>query len=99
MFGLDQMAMMQKMKAAADESKKRLDNIFVSGEAGGGLVRIEMSGNRKMKSLQINTDLQTIDKEDLEDLIAVALDKAIEDANKINEQEVSATARQFLPGM
>lgn len=99
MFGLDQMAMMQKMKEAAEESKKKLDSIIVNGESGGGLVRIEMTANRKITSLQINTPIKDMEKEDLEDLLSVALDRAITAANTINEQEVSSTARQFLPGL
>lgn len=99
MFGMDQFAMMQKMKEAAEESKRKLDSMLVSGEAGGGLIVVEMSGNRKLKNIQINADLQHIEKEDLEDLLVVALDKALEKANQINEQEVANSAKQFLPGI
>lgn len=99
MFGLDQNAMMLKMQQALEESKVRLENTVVSGEAGGGLIRVEMNGNRKLTELSINGSLQDMDKEDLEDLLIVAINRVLEEANRVNEQEVSSSARQFLPGM
>lgn len=99
MFGLDQNAMMLKMQQALKESKVRLENTVVSGEAGGGLIRVEMNGNRKLTELSINGSLQDMDKEDLEDLLIVAINRVLEEANRVNEQEVSSSARQFLPGM
>lgn len=99
MFGLDQKAIMQQMQQAMEESKARLDNTVVSGESSGGLIRIELTGNRKLKSLQINTTINEMEKEDLEDLLTVALGRALDEANKLNEDEVSSSARQFLPGL
>ncbi len=98
MFGLDQNAMMQKMQQALEESKVRLENTVVSSEAGSGLIRVEMNGNRKVTDLSINGSLQDMDKEDLEDLIIVAINRAMDEANRVNEQEVSSSANQFLPG-
>lgn len=98
MFGKDMMAKMEEMKRLADESKSRLDSITVEGEAGGGLIVIELTGNRKLKSVQINGDHKTMDKEDLEDLISVALNRAMEAANNLNESEVMNSAKNIFPG-
>lgn len=87
------------MQQALEESKNRLEQTTVSGESGGGLVRIELNGNRKLKSLNINTSISGMEKEDLEDLLTVALARALDEANKINDQEVSSSARQFIPGL
>lgn len=99
MFGLDQKAMMQQMQQLLEESKQRLETTVVTGEAGGGLIVIELNGNRKLQSLSINTSIKDMEKEDLEDLLTVALGRAIDAANQINEQEVSSSARQFIPGL
>jgi DNA-binding protein YbaB len=98
MYGLNQKELLEKMQQSLGKSKEKLTNIKVIGEAGGGLVRIELNGNRKLTNLEVNVDLKTIEKEDLEDFLAIALEKAIEQANAINESEVSNSARQFLPG-
>lgn len=87
------------MKGLAEESRKRLDTIVVEGESGGGLVRIELTGNRNFKSISINTDHTQMSKEDLEDLFSVALERALENANKINEQEVMSSAKNMFPGL
>lgn len=87
----------KKMQEAVELSKNKLETLTVVGEAAGGLVRIELNGNRKLKSLEINAPLKDIEKEDLEDFISIALDRALEQANEINEKEMSNSATSFLP--
>ena len=89
--------MFKKMQEAVELSKNKLESLSVVGEAAGGLVRIELNGNRKLKSLEINAPLKDIEKEDLEDFISIALDRALEQANEINEKEMSNSATSFLP--
>lgn len=99
MFGSGMMDKLNAMKGLADESKKRLDTISVEGESGGGLIRIELTGNRNFKSISINADHTQMSKEDLEDLFSVALERALDNANKINEQEVMSSAKNMFPGL
>ena len=99
MFGKDMMAKLQKMQQQAEASKEKLDTIYVNGEAGGNLVVVEMNGNRKLTKLSINTDLQQMEKEDLEDLLTVALNRAIDAANVANEKEMANSARGLIPGL
>lgn len=99
MFGLNQKELLEKMQQSLESSKARLETIKVVGEAGGGLVKIELNGNRKLTHLEINADLKSIDKEDLEDFLAVALSKALEQAAQVNDSEMAGSARQFMPGM
>lgn len=97
MFGNNQQEMLLKMQQAMEESKKKLDQITVSGDAGGGLIRVEFNGNRKLTNLEINASLKDIDKEDLEDLLSVAIDKALAEVEKLNEKIMSSSAMNFLP--
>jgi DNA-binding YbaB/EbfC family protein len=99
MFGSGMLDKLGAMKNLAEESRKRLDSIIVEGEAGSGLVRIALTGNRNFKSITINTDHTQLSKEDLEDLFSVALERALENANKINEQEVMNSAKNMFPGL
>ncbi|HLU88175.1 MAG TPA: YbaB/EbfC family nucleoid-associated protein [Taishania sp.] len=99
MFGSGMLDKLNAMKNMADESKKRLDSIIVEGEAGGGLIRVELTGNRNLKSISINTDHTQMSKEDLEDLFNVAFNRALENANKVNEQEVMNSAKNMFPGL
>lgn len=97
MFGFDQNELLKNIQQAAEESKSKLAEIIVAGEAGGGLIRIELDGNRNFKSFSLNTSLEHMEKEDLEDLLSVALKRALENANEINEKEMSKSALNFLP--
>ena len=97
MFGFNQDELMKKIQEAAEESKKKLSQTTVIGEAGGGLIRIELDGNRNFKSFTLNTSLEHMEKEDLEDLLSVAFSRALEEANKINENEMSKSALNFIP--
>ena len=87
------------MKQLAEESKSRLDNITIEGESGSGLVVITLTGNRALKSVKINADIKLMETEDLEDLLSVALKRAIDKANELNEKEVMVSAKNMFPGM
>lgn len=93
------MKKLQDMQAAAEESKKRLETISVTGKAGGGLVEVELTGNRNFKGVKINTDHKLMEVEELEDYIALAFEDALRQANEVNEKEVMSSASSFLPGM
>lgn len=98
MFNEDMLNKLQGLKAQADESKAKLDELRIEEEAGGGLVRVTLNGNRKLLSLNINTDIKLMDNEDLEDLLTVAFSRALDKANEINEKEVMSSAQSFFPG-
>lgn len=98
MFG-DMEGMMAKLKEAQakiEETKKRLDTVMVDGDAGNGLVIATVTGNREVKNIAID-DALLEDREALEDYLIVALNKAIEKANQINETEMAAAAKGGLP--
>jgi DNA-binding protein YbaB len=97
-FG-DMMGKLQEMKQKADEIKLKLDDTIIKTEGAGGDIVIEITGNKKIKSLTIASALQHGDKEELEQQLTVTLNKAIEAADKLNEQEMKKAAGGMLPGM
>lgn len=97
-FG-DMMGKLQEMKQKADEIKLKLDDTIIKTEGAGGDIVIEITGNKKIKSLTIASALQHGDKEELEEQLTVTLNKAIEAADKLNEQEMKKAAGGLLPGM
>jgi DNA-binding YbaB/EbfC family protein len=99
MVGPEMFQKLEELKKIADESKSKLDAIIVEGESGGNLVVITLNGNREFKSIKINTDHKLISPEDLEDLITVAFQRAMEKANKINEDEVRKSSQFLFPGL
>lgn len=99
MFGNDMMSKLAEMKKLAEDSKERLENILVEGEAGGGLVVVSMNGNRVVKAVKINTDIKIMENEDLEDLLCVAFQRVMDKVNDLNEKEVMSSTRNLFPGM
>ncbi len=95
----EMMAKLQEMQGAVSESKKRLENIYVKGEADDGNIRFVLDGNRKVKEITINDDAFKGDKEELIDDLITAFNKAIEDADHVNENEMKNTAFNMFPGM
>ncbi|MCI5057091.1 MAG: YbaB/EbfC family nucleoid-associated protein [Flavobacteriales bacterium] len=98
MFG-DMMDKLQNMRQQMDEVKSRLDNVTVKGEAGNGKVTVIATGNRKIKEIKIDPALMTSDPEELEDLLIMALNQALENAEKVNESEMQGAASGMLPGL
>ena len=96
----DMMSKLQDMKGAVEDSKKRLENIYVKGDALDGKVRFVLDGNRKLKELFIDEEVyENMDKEDLIESMIEGFNKAIEDADHVNENEMKSTAFNVFPGM
>ena len=96
----DMMAKLQEMQGAVEESKKRLENIYVKGESSCGRVRFVLNGNRQVKDVTIDESLLSAEsKEELEDILVTAFNRAIEDADHVHENEMKGTAMGMFPGM
>jgi DNA-binding YbaB/EbfC family protein len=96
----EMMAKMQEMQGAVDDSKKRLENICVKGDAFDGKVRFVMNGNRKLQDLIIDQDLyDSISKEDLIESLVDAFNKGVDNADHVNESELKNTALNIIPTM
>mgnify|MGYP003677147289 FL=1 len=100
MFG-DMMNMMGKLKEAqkkVEETKKRLDTVLIDEASTDDKLKITLTANRTIKSIEISGDLLE-DKEQLEDYLILTLNKAIEKATKINEAELAAAAKDGMPNI
>ncbi|NQD72456.1 YbaB/EbfC family nucleoid-associated protein [Sphingobacterium shayense] len=83
----------------ADEVKQRLDNISVSGETEGGKVRVIASANKEVRELTIDPDLfARAEKEELEEIIIVAINKALAQAERVSQSEMQAVSQDLLGG-
>jgi DNA-binding YbaB/EbfC family protein len=87
----------QKVQKDIENAKKEIDNmIFASTK---GFVKIEMTGNKVVKKVEI--DKSKIDIEDielLEDMILIAINETIEQIEKETEKRLGKFA-QLAPGM
>jgi DNA-binding protein YbaB len=77
-----------------------LDSISVSGEVEGGLIRVVATANKEIKEVTIDpVFLSNADKEELEELLVVALNKAIAQAENISQAEMQAASKDMLGGL
>ncbi len=100
MFG-DLMGMMGKLKETQEKveaTKKRLDTVLIDEASSDGLLKVILTANRKIKTLEIADELLQ-DKEQLEDYLIITLNKAIEKATNINEAELAAVAKEGMPNI
>lgn len=100
MFG-DLMGMMGKLKETQqkiEETKKRLDSVLIDEQSTDGLLKVIVTANRKIKSIEVDANLLS-DKEQLEDYLVLVLNKAIEKATNVNEAELGAVAKNGMPNI
>ena len=100
MFG-DISGMMNKLKEAqqrVEETKTRLDTVLVDETSNDNKLKVTLTANRKIKSIQIDESLLN-DAEELEDYLILTLNKAIEKASKINEDEMAIAAKSGMPNI
>lgn len=93
------MGKLQEMQQQTEKIKKRLDTISVEGEAENGLIKVVATANKKITSITIDDRLMSEgDKEQIEDLMMVAINKAIEKAENVSNAEMAGAAKGMLPG-
>lgn len=100
MFG-DMMGMMGKLKETqqkVEDTKKRLDTVTLEETSPEGLIKVVITANRLVKEISIDDRLLT-DKDQLEDYMLLAINKAITKATQVNETELAAVAKEGMPNI
>lgn len=95
------MSMMSKLKETqkkVEDTKKRLDTVFIDERSNDGKLKITLTANRTIKSIEIDDELLQ-DKEQLEDYLIINLNNAIEKATRVNEAELAAVAKEGMPNI
>ncbi|NEV61505.1 YbaB/EbfC family nucleoid-associated protein [Thiorhodococcus minor] len=88
----------QKMQEDMKQAQERLAQEEVTGEAGGGMVKVTMTGQHQVKRVEIDPSLMSDDKEMLEDLIVAATNAAVQRiAEKVKENMSELTSGLPLP--
>ncbi|GGI23085.1 YbaB/EbfC family nucleoid-associated protein [Pedobacter mendelii] len=95
--------MFDKLFAAqqkAEEIKKRLDTISVFGEVENGAIKITATANKVIAAVAIDEEfLKKADKEELEELLLTAINKALANAEEVSSTEMQASAKDMLGGL
>jgi DNA-binding YbaB/EbfC family protein len=81
----------QKMQEDFQKAQEQLAQQEVTGESGGGLVKVVMNGKHEVKRISIDDSLVGDDKDMLEDLVAAAVNDAV--------NRVAAVAQESMSGI
>lgn len=89
----------QKMQEDMQRVQEELANMEITGQAGGGMVQVVMTGRHDLKRVSIDDSLMSDDKEMLEDLVAAAVNDAVRQLEQVSQERMSGlTAGMNLPG-
>ncbi len=90
------MKQMQKMQKQMAEAQEELGTQRFEGVAGGGMVKVAVSGHKEV--LEVTLDPTVVDPDDIEmlqDLIVIATNEAMKKA----EETTNSTMGQFTKGL
>jgi len=90
----------QKMQENMQRAQEELANLEVTGNAGGGMVNITITGRMECRKVRIDPSVLA-DPEMAEDLIAAAFNDAVNKVNTESQTRMSAATAgmQMPPGM
>lgn len=88
----------QRMQETMQKAQAELADMEVTGQAGGGMVSVVMTGRHDVKRVAIDDSLLKEDKEMLEDLLAAAVNDAVRKVETTTQEKMSGlTAGMGLP--
>src|SRR5919198_6351516 len=97
------MKQVQKMQADMAKAQEQLKNEVVEATAGGGMVRVKISGELELRELRI--DPEAVDPEDVEllqDMVLAAVNEALRSAQELQTaklgQATGGLGNLGLPG-
>jgi nucleoid-associated protein EbfC len=102
--GMDMNKMMkqvQQLQSEMMEAQEKLKDEIVEASAGGGMVKVKMTGDLELRELKI--DPEAIDPEDaevLEDMVTAAINEALRSAQELAQSKLGGAAGGLgLPGL
>ena len=89
----------QLLQVNMQKAQEQLARMEVTGQSGGGMVSVVMSGRHEVRRVIIDPKLLSDDREMLEDLIAAAVNDAVNKIETVTREHFSGlTAGMPLPG-
>src|SRR6185437_16160107 len=91
----------QRMQEEMKRAQEEIGKLEVTGNAGGGMVSVTMSGRHEVRRVQIDRKLLADDPEMAEDMIAAAVNDAVNKVAEASQQKLGGVAQglNLPPGM
>jgi len=87
------MKQVQEMQAEMAKAQKELESEIVEASAGGGMVKVKITGGLEIREIQIDPD--AVDPEDVEmlqDMIVAAVNEAVRSAQEMAASRLGAAS-------
>lgn len=85
----DLMRQAQQVQEAMNRAQAALEQVEVTGAAGGGMVEVTMSAKMQVRRVRIDPALVGDDRDLLEDLVAAAVNDAVRRAEEAAREHMS----------
>ena len=93
MGGGGMMQQLQKLQKQMEEAQAQLAVETVTATAGGGAIKVVMTGDQKCQSVEISPDLlQDADAEMLQDLVLSAVNMALDQSRELQQRVMGPLA-------
>jgi len=90
----------QELQQRVNETQQKLLELESTAEVGGGMVRVTINGKQEIRKISIEKSVVSPDDiELLEDLILSAVNKAIDQSQKMAREEMSKVTSGMLPNI
>jgi nucleoid-associated protein EbfC len=87
------MAQLQKLQQQMAEAQEKLAVETVTATAGGGAIKVTMTGDQKCTGVEIDPDFLTdVDSEMLNDMVLTAVNMALDKSRELQEQMMGPLA-------
>lgn len=95
------MKQMKKLQEDMQRAQANITNVEASGSAGGGVVTVRASGDKRILEIKIDPSVVSSDEvEMVEDLVLAAVNQALENVDQIASKEMeSVTKGMNIPGL
>ena len=96
----DVMKQAQEMQQRIAKVQEELADKTVSAESGGGMVKVTANGKQRILQIKIEKDvINPAEAEMLEDLIVAGINKALEESQKMAQEEIKKATAGMLPNI
>lgn len=94
------MKQVQKMQEKMAQVQEELEQKTITAESGGGMVKVTANGRQRIVKMVMDKEVvNPNDVEMLEDLVLAATNKALDDAAKMAQEEMSKVTTGLLPNI
>ncbi|TDU32867.1 hypothetical protein DFR24_2276 [Panacagrimonas perspica] len=88
----------QKVQDNIKRAQEEIARIEVTGESGAGMVKVTLDGRHQARKVEIKQEALGEDKEFLEDLVAAAINDAVQKLDAVTKEKMAAvTGGMGLP--